>query len=352
MKPRIAVRTVVALAAWLPVATMTALTSSANASKATNPPYLSQFPPVERVQAEITGTDEMDTAARQMGAFWQLLQVIQELAGQRFYRNQLTPDENRIMGQYRLGYSTAEKPYAHIQNSPSHPDKPKWYQMHAFYETDPGFLDEVLQKFLSAEFRDAYYKATGKQPPSKPTPSQPANPQPSQPTKTPPSASAGGSAEDYFAQGDKYLKAKNYTAAVEAYKKSISLRPSANAYDGLGLTYLAMEQPENAVVAFQQAVRLEPNSASVQLDLGLAYMKMKQYENAIAPLRAAVRLKPDYPIAFNLLGNSYAKSEQLLEAVVAYQQAIRLDPKDAIYHDNLGHTYVQMGKKEEALEVH
>jgi hypothetical protein len=110
MKPRIAVLPIVALAAGLQAATVVAQTSSPKPPQATNPPYLSQFPPVGRVQAQIKGKDAMDTAARQMGAFWQLLQVIQELAGQRFYRNQLTPDEGRLIGQYRLGYSTAEQP--------------------------------------------------------------------------------------------------------------------------------------------------------------------------------------------------------------------------------------------------
>src|SRR5688572_25460166 len=117
MRPRKALITLAAAAVLLQ-------TAGARA-QATNPPYLSQMPSMERVTAEIKGADAMDTAARRMGAFWQLMQIIQELAGQRLWRNQLTPDEGRLLGQYRLGYSTAEQPYAHIPRSPSHPDKEK-----------------------------------------------------------------------------------------------------------------------------------------------------------------------------------------------------------------------------------
>ena len=131
-------------------------------SQAANPPYLSQMPSMEGVATEIKGADAMDTAARRMGAFWQLMQIIQELAGQRLYRNQLTPDEGRLIGQYRLGYSTAEQPYAHIPRSPSHPDKEKWFKAHTFYENDPGFRDELLNKFFTEEFRAAYYRVTGR----------------------------------------------------------------------------------------------------------------------------------------------------------------------------------------------
>lgn len=140
-------------------------------AQATTPAYLSQMPSTARVRDETKGADSMDTAARQMGAFWQLLQVIQEMAGQRYYRNQLTPDEGRYIGYYRSGYSAAAQPYAHIQNSPSHPDKEKWFKMHSFYESDPGFLDELLKKFFTEEFRARYYQTTGKQPSSSRTPS-------------------------------------------------------------------------------------------------------------------------------------------------------------------------------------
>ena len=79
---------------------------------------------MERVKTELKGTDPMDTAARQMGAFWQLQQIIKDLSGTRVNRNELSPRENELIGAYRGGYQNAEQSYA------SPPDKAKWYQMH------------------------------------------------------------------------------------------------------------------------------------------------------------------------------------------------------------------------------
>ena len=59
------------------------IASSHQRAQATNPPYLRQFPSVERVKAEIKGTDAMETAARQMGAFWRVQQIIKDLSGFR-----------------------------------------------------------------------------------------------------------------------------------------------------------------------------------------------------------------------------------------------------------------------------
>src|SRR5687768_5426936 len=117
-----------------------------------NPVYLSQFPSADRVRAELKGADPMDSAARQMGAFWQLQEVVKELSGFRFVRNQLTPDESRLLGEYSTAYQAISLPYA------SYPDKPKWYQMHAFYETDDGFRNELFTRFLSPALLAEYSK--------------------------------------------------------------------------------------------------------------------------------------------------------------------------------------------------
>ena len=135
-------------------------------AQATNPPYIAQMPTVERVMADVQGTDPRDTAAKQMGAFWQLQQVIEELAGDRRWRNQLTADESRILSQYRHGYVLAQKPYHHIETDPSHPDKAAWFQQHGFYETDDRFLDALLRHYFPSDFHTAYYAATGKRPPA------------------------------------------------------------------------------------------------------------------------------------------------------------------------------------------
>ena len=111
-----------------------------------NPQYLGQLPSWEQIKGQVKGNDAMDTAARQMGACWQLRQVIYDLAwaSQRRSRNRLTPDETRLVSDYDTGYFLASQPYLPIQNTPSHPERKKWYELHSFYEGDEEFLDELL----------------------------------------------------------------------------------------------------------------------------------------------------------------------------------------------------------------
>lgn len=122
------------------------------AARKTNPPYLASMPTLKEVEAGVVGKDNMDTAARQMGAFWQLQQMVQEMAGPRKWKGQFTPDENRLIGEYRLGYANAGQPYE------SFADKQKWSEAHAFYENDTDFRVELLQKFAPPDLRRQYEK--------------------------------------------------------------------------------------------------------------------------------------------------------------------------------------------------
>ena len=164
---------------------------------------------------------------------------------------------------------------------------------------------------------------------------------------------SGGSANVYLAEGDKYFDSKDYARAIEAYKKAISLEPSAAAaYNGLGLAYSALKQNANAVPMLQQAIRIQPGEPVFHTNLGSTYMEMEQYENAKVPLKEALRLKPDYADAINLLGVAYYRLKQYPEAAVQFQRAIRLTPENGVLHHNLGKTYFQMGRKEEAQQVY
>lgn len=133
--------------AVLLLAALVALPSAPGlAGQATNPPYLSEMPPVERVLKEIRGATPDETAARQMGTFLQLKGIIQDMASYRYYRNQLTLDEQRLIGMYQAAYGNIAK---------TSPDYTKYNALKGF-DIDPGYRIELLEKYFSASFRAQY----------------------------------------------------------------------------------------------------------------------------------------------------------------------------------------------------
>jgi hypothetical protein len=101
------------LAQQAPPSASTASTPAASASAKSgplNPAYLSQFPSVDQVMSQLKGTDAKDTINLELGTFRQLPQIIEDLAGQRWIHNQMTPDESRLIGAYTLAYNNLAKP--------------------------------------------------------------------------------------------------------------------------------------------------------------------------------------------------------------------------------------------------
>jgi hypothetical protein len=84
--------------------------SAPTRSGALNPAYLNQFPSVDQVISQLKGTDAKDTTNLQLGTLRQLPQFIEDLAGQRWIHNQMTPDESRLIGAYTLAYNNLAKP--------------------------------------------------------------------------------------------------------------------------------------------------------------------------------------------------------------------------------------------------
>lgn len=115
------------------------------------PPYIAEMPSVERVMQAMQTSDPDETAARQMAAFTHLKNMIEKLAGPRFPKNQLTPEETKL----RQAYYTA---YWNISQA-----KPQYKSFTAMrgLDIDIKFRDEVIQKCFPPSFAAEYSKFTG-----------------------------------------------------------------------------------------------------------------------------------------------------------------------------------------------
>ena len=119
-----------------------------------NPPYLSEMPSVEKVISAMQGANPKETALRQMGAFYQLIEIIKTLSGPREFRG-FTPDEARIIGAYQVAqYNVGQAADKDFPAPPGH----KFSELMPYHygRWDPRFGVEGIQTFktfLSAELK-------------------------------------------------------------------------------------------------------------------------------------------------------------------------------------------------------
>ncbi len=61
-----------------------------------------------------------------------------------------------------------------------------------------------------------------------------------------------------------------------------------------GRSYVDQQKFEEAIAAFNEALRRDPNNALARNARGYAYLRLHQYREAIADFNEALRLNPNY----------------------------------------------------------
>jgi tetratricopeptide (TPR) repeat protein len=147
-------------------------------------------------------------------------------------------------------------------------------------------------------------------------------------------------------------KLGRHSEALEASKRSVSLRPSPESYFNIGLASYHLKQYKEAEQAYRQSIKIDPdNAADAYYALGLNYRDWNRPDDEIQAYRHAIRLKPDYVSAYEKLGQRYLQMKKFPEAIEAFKQVSVLKPSDAVAPNSMGEAYLEMGRYPEANEA-
>src|SRR6266436_973244 len=98
-------------------------------------------------------------------------------------------------------------------------------------------------------------------------------------------------------------KLGRHAEAIEASKKAVTIRPSAESYFNIGLANYYLKQYREAEQAYRQSIKLDPyNAADAYYALALTYRDWGQFDEEVQAYKHALRLKPDYARAYDRLG--------------------------------------------------
>lgn len=117
----------------------------------------------------------------------------------------------------------------------------------------------------------------------------------------------------------------------------------------LGSSLAAQNKLADAVLSYQQALRIEPHRSQVHNNLGISFLRLNRLDEAEASLREAIKEDPSNASAHSNLGIVLSGLGKLDEAVASARQAVNIDPSDASSHSNFGNVLVKLGKADEAI---
>ena len=137
-----------------------------------------------------------------------------------------------------------------------------------------------------------------------------------------------GKAEEYFKLAYEAQMKGKITDAINYYKKSIALHPTAEAYTFLGWSYSMQGRLPEAIDECHHAIEIDRDFGNPYNDIGAYLIELNRADEAVPWLEKAIAAKRYecyfYP-HFNL-GRVWELKGKWIKALEEYQKALRLKP--------------------------
>ena len=133
----------------------------------------------------------------------------------------------------------------------------------------------------------------------------------------------------------KSCRAAKTSREISEILQALSTHLSAGAYNTLGALFAQQNDLACAIPAFEEALRLEPNSVQARFNLAVALVQSGKQKQAADHLRILVRQKPDFFAARNALGLVLQDLGELDGAEEEFKAALNINPRFAIGASNL-----------------
>ncbi len=135
-------------------------------------------------------------------------------------------------------------------------------------------------------------------------------------------------AYDYFKKAYELQMRGELENAIQAYKQSLEILPTAEAHTFLGWTYSFLGMYEDAIRECKHAIDLDPDFGNPYNDIGAYMIELGQWDEAIPWLEKAIGAKryDSYCFPHYNLGRIYERKWDWKRAVEEYNKALQENP--------------------------
>jgi len=136
----------------------------------------------------------------------------------------------------------------------------------------------------------------------------------------------------HFRRGYEAQMAGRLGQAIEHYRRSLAVHPTAEAHTFLGWALSFQGKHEEAIAQCHMAILLDPDFGNPYNDIGAYLIELGRHEEAVAWLlraKQARRYEPRHFPCFNL-ARVYVRQGRIREAIAELRQALALEPRYAL----------------------
>jgi tetratricopeptide (TPR) repeat protein len=129
-------------------------------------------------------------------------------------------------------------------------------------------------------------------------------------------------------RADQLQRQGDLDLAVDLYRRSISLHPTAEAHTFLGWTYRFQGRVQDAIAECKRAIDVDPSLGNPYNDIGTYLIELGKVEDSIPWLEKAIRSQryQTYHYPWYNLGRAYTQLELYSMARSCFQRALDIQP--------------------------
>ncbi len=158
---------------------------------------------------------------------------------------------------------------------------------------------------------------------------------------------------EYNLEGHKHVTNKDYSSALIAFDNAIRLNENFElAWANKGRVQFQLQQFAEALRCFEKWSRIRPRSAEAWERIGATFINLHRYEEARTALQKAVELKPEMWVAWDNLGRAYSKLRQFNECIESMDRSLKLKTDNAGAILFKGMSSYNLGRVDDAIKLY
>ncbi len=160
-------------------------------------------------------------------------------------------------------------------------------------------------------------------------------------------------AREAFEQGNTHFGEGRYEEAIAAYDRALDLQPDdATVWHNRGSALFQLQRYQETVESCDRAVQLRPDYARAWTHRGLALMQLQQFESALDSFDRAVDAQPHHADIWNYRAQALIALQSYPEAIAAYDRATQAKPDYGAAWNNMGFALACLERYEEAIAAY
>ena len=139
-----------------------------------------------------------------------------------------------------------------------------------------------------------------------------------------------GRALALWREGYRLQASGDLDAAIQAYRRSLTVLPTAEAHTFLGWAMSFQGQLDEAIEECHRAIAVDPDFGNPYNDIGVYLMQQDKLDEAIPWLQRAKHAPRYDPRQFPYmnLGRIYVKQQRWWDALREFEEGVRVAPRD------------------------